>query len=192
MSKPKAAAKQRRSSGKRVKAAPPAAKPALAAAHKSDPEPALVSVPNAGQFQAGNPYRWKPGESGNPAGGRKGPRLSDLIHAALQAPMPKDRLTALQDLIDAGATIGETIAWALALNASEGSLDAITVIADRTEGAPDQTVHVHDLTTDDLAAARAKAQAWESERFPAGAPALAETPAMPATQAAPEAPSGQP
>ena len=141
-------------------------------------------------FQPGNPYAWKPGESGNPAGGRKGPKLSDLLHDALQAPMPKDQAAALRDLIDAGATIGEIIAWAAGLKAAGGDLEALAVIADRTEGAPDQTVHVHDLTGDDLAAARARAQAWEAARFPATAatPASAETAAIEPAPA--EAPSG--
>jgi len=129
------------------------------------------TAPNPGQFRPGNPYVWKPGQSGNPAGARKGPRLSDLLHDALQAPMPADQAQALQDLIKAGATIGEIIAWAAGVRAAGGDLEALGVIADRTEGAPEQTLHLPGVTADDLAAARARAQAWEAQRFaePAGA-----------------------
>lgn len=147
---------------------------------------AARKTPPAGRpFPPGNPYRWKPGQSGNPAGARRGPRLSDLLHEALQAPMPADQVQALADLIAAGATIGEIIAWAAGLRAAGGDLEALAVIADRTEGAPEQTVHVHDLTGDDLAVARAKAAAWEAGRFPV----KADEPAAPAPA---EAPSGQP
>jgi hypothetical protein len=121
--------------------------------------------PNAGAFKPGNPYRWKPGQSGNPAG-TKGPKLSDLLHEMLAQPMPADQGQALTDLIESGATIGQIIAFAAGLRAAVGDLEALGVIADRTEGAPDQTVHIADVTSDELARARAHAEQWERERFP--------------------------
>lgn len=126
-------------------------------------------------FKPGNPYRWKPGESGNPSGARKGPRLSDLLHEALQAPMPANQVQALQELIEAGATIGEIIAWVTSLRAAGGDLEAMAAIADRTEGAPTQELRVNDLTGDELAKAREHALAWEQARFGGAAtPAPAE------------------
>lgn len=97
-----------------------------------------------GQFGPGNPYRWQPGQSGNPGGAPKGPRLSAILQEVIGQTMPADGQRALKDLIDAGATIGQIIAMALALKAAEGNLDAVNVLADRTEGAPEQSLNVFD------------------------------------------------
>lgn len=125
-------------------------------------------------FKPGNPYRWQPGESGNPNGAPKGPKLSDLIRQALDQKMPADKTQALKDLIDSGATIGQIIAMAVGLRAADGDLEALSVIADRTEGAPEQTVRNVDLTADDMARARERAQKFEQERFGVAPSATAE------------------
>lgn len=129
------------------------------------PKPAPEAAPageqrrSNGQFGPGNPYRWRAGESGNPTGARKGPRLSDLLHDALGQPMPLDGKQAVIDLINQGATVGQIIAMAVSLKAADGNLDALNTIADRTEGAPEQTVNVLDVTADDMAQARERATA---------------------------------
>lgn len=117
-------------------------------------------------FTPGNPYRWVKGESGNPAG-KQGPKISDLLREAMGQQMPSNARKALADLIKADATIGQIIGFAVALKAAGGDLEAVAVIGDRTEGAPEQTIHVAEFTGDDLARARSRAQDWEAEHNPA-------------------------
>lgn len=124
------------------------------------------------QFKPGNKYAWKPGQSGNPAG-TKGPKMSDLLTEMLGQPMPADEKQAMIDLIQSEATIGQIIAFAAGLRAAKGDLEALSVISDRTEGAPDQTIKTVPITADDMAAAREKALAYEREKL--GAPS--ESPA---------------
>lgn len=124
---------------------------------------------NAGSFKPGNPYRWTPGQSGNPNGAPRGPRISDLLREALGQRMPADAKQALKDLIEEGATIGQIIAMAVTLRASEGDLEALGAIADRTEGAPEQTFNLPGLNAEDLARARERAAAYEQERLGATA-----------------------
>jgi hypothetical protein len=123
--------------------------------------------PNATSFRKGNPYRWKPGQSGNPSGAKPGPKLSDLLREAMSQPMPPDRKQALLDLIDSGARIGQIIGWTVSLRAADGDLEALGVIADRTEGAPEQTLRLHEVNGDDLARARERAAEYEQQRFAA-------------------------
>lgn len=111
-------------------------------------------------FPPGNPYRWQPGESGNPAGA-KAPKISDVLREAMAQKMPANQRRALTDLVAADATIGQIIGFAVALRAAHGDLEAVEVIRDSTEGAPEQSVHISDTTGDDLARARARALAWE-------------------------------
>ena len=114
------------------------------------------------RFTRGNPYVWKPGESGNPQG-IQGPKISDMLREAMRQKMPKNAKRALADLIAADATIGQIIGFAVAMRAAGGDLEAVAVIGDRTEGAPDQHVTVTEFNGDDIAKARARALAWEAE-----------------------------
>lgn len=98
--------------------------------------------------------------SGNPDG-KQGPRISDLLREALSQKMPANAKRALRDLVAGDATLGQIIGFAVALRAAGGDLEAVGVIADRTEGAPDQHLVLTDLTADSLAAAEKKAADWE-------------------------------
>lgn len=142
-----------------------------AASQRKRSAKAAARKPRGKPFTPGNRYAWKPGESGNPTG-QQGPKISDLLRDALRQKMPADARQALADLVAADATVGQIIGLAVALKAAGGDLEAVGVIADRTEGAPEQSIHVFEATGDDLARARAKAQAWEAEH-------AAETPTAP-------------
>ena len=120
-------------------------------------------APRGKAFPPGNAYAWRPGESGNPAG-TPGPKLSTRLAEALNLPMPADRQKAYWELIAAGASMGEIAAFAIALMTADGDLSAAGFIADRTEGAPEQTVRQVAMTSDDLAKARDDVAAWERER----------------------------
>lgn len=51
-------------------------------------------------------------------------------------PMPIDARQALKDLIDAGATIGQIVAFTVVLDAADGHAESRAFVADRTEGSP--------------------------------------------------------
>lgn len=89
-------------------------------------------------------------------------------------PMPADRELAYWELIRSGASIGQITAFAIGLMSADGDLAAAGFIADRTEGAPEQTVRSVAITSDDLAHARESVDDWERTRR--GGP----TPAAPA------------
>jgi hypothetical protein len=152
-----------RKSKPKVPATPPAAVDPTAATQRLSSGDAFDGAPDKrdaqGRFMEGNRYRWQKGESGNPAG-TKGPKLSDLLQQAMAQPMPADKVQALQDLIAGGATIGQIMAWAATLRAAEGDLEALTIIGDRTEGEPEQTIKFEDI------------EATRRRRWAAAAPAL--------------------
>jgi hypothetical protein len=87
-----------------------------------------------GQFAPGNKLgnRFKPGETGNPAGRPKRTKLTDALTAKLAENAP-------------GAseeTIAERIAQALINEALNGNVQAIREIGDRTEGKPRQALEI--------------------------------------------------
>lgn len=136
------------------------ASPVSAAPQRKRSAKSTRRKPRGKPFAPGNAYAWKPGESGNPAG-KQGPKVSDLLREAMAQTMPSNQRRALADLVAANATIGQIIGFAVALKAAKGNLEALEVIRDSTEGAPEQSIHIFEATSDDLARARDKAQAWE-------------------------------
>lgn len=80
---------------------------------------------------AGAPYRWLPGQSGNPKGGRKKSRITEVIKDSLSLPV-----------IDAetGKPTGLTVAEKIGLNVLTRALDEVDgrpdtqLILDRLEG----------------------------------------------------------
>jgi hypothetical protein len=115
--------------------------------------------PRGKAFEKGNAYAWAPGQSGNP-NGTPGPKISTRLKEVLAMPVPADAKQALADLIAAGATFDQIIAFVAGLKASQGDLAAMAFISDRTEGALDQTINVN-VTGEDLARAKARAKAFE-------------------------------
>jgi hypothetical protein len=77
--------------------------------------------------------RWKPGQSGNPAGRPKSVTLSEAYRIALAQPFPGD---------PQGRTYAEIIAEKLVMNAATGEVSSAREIADRTEGRPKQMLDV--------------------------------------------------
>jgi uncharacterized protein DUF5681 len=97
--------------------------------------PADKQRKNSGKklFAKGNPYAFKPGQSGNPAGRPKSRPLSEAYRALLSQPL-KD---------DPTRTVADVVAAAMVQNAFAGDVAAAKELADRTEGKAKQGI---DLT----------------------------------------------
>lgn len=87
--------------------------------------------------EAGMPYRWKKGKSGNPSGRPKSKTLSDAYKYKLEEPVPND---------PEGRTWAELIAEAQVRDAVRGNVQAAREIADRTEGRARQAIEFEDAT----------------------------------------------
>ena len=90
----------------------------------------------------GNPpkdTRWKPGQSGNPAGRPKSITLSEALRIELAKVLPNDTHE---------RTFAELIAQQLVKAAATGNILAAKEIADRTEGKPKQAVDMTMNVTD--------------------------------------------
>jgi hypothetical protein len=88
-----------------------------------------------GKFAPGNKLgnRFKPGQSGNPAGRPKSITMSEAHRKQLAKPFPDD---------PEGRTFAEVIAEKLAMNAATGDVSSAKEIADRTEGKPRQALEI--------------------------------------------------
>jgi hypothetical protein len=106
-----------------------------------------------GQFAPGNKLgnRFKPGETGNPAGRPKRTKLTEALTAKMAEIAPE----AVEE------TIAERVAQALIDEALKGNVQAIREIGDRTEGKPRQTLDA-DLTIESYRVARVSRE--EAER----------------------------
>jgi hypothetical protein len=87
--------------------------------------------------EAGKPYRWKKGTSGNPLGRPKSKTLSDAYRYKLEEPVPND---------PEKRTWAELIAEAQVRDAVRGNVQAAKEIADRTEGKARQAIEFEDAT----------------------------------------------
>ena len=87
--------------------------------------------PRGRPFPKGNPWAWKPGQSGNPAGRTPLVRIGEAYSKILGIPIPDDPME---------RTYAEAIAQKVAELALKGNLFAVEEIADRTEGKPRQPV----------------------------------------------------
>jgi hypothetical protein len=72
-----------------------------------------------------DPYRWKPGQTGNAGGRPRRKPLTDAYAAILEELVPGDKQ---------GRTFAEIIAMALVREAVKGRVNAAAEIADRVEG----------------------------------------------------------
>lgn len=81
-------------------------------------------------IKAGQPTRWKPGQSGNVSGRPAIATLSRAIRQVLNECVPGAN----------GTTYAEAIARALAVKAAHGDVRAAAELADRAEGRPTQTI----------------------------------------------------
>lgn len=86
------------------------------------------------------PYKWKPGQSGNPKGRPKRKRITDALAEFLDAVDPN------------GITAAQKIAVAMIMQAMKGDIQHAKEILNRTEGAVKQSVDVlfGDMTDDEL------------------------------------------
>lgn len=100
---------------------------------KSRPTGKTTGKPTGKPFAKGNPYAFKPGQSGNPAGRPKSRTLSEAYRALLSQPL-KD---------DPTRTVADVVAAAMVQNAFAGDVAAAKELADRTEGKAKQGI---DLT----------------------------------------------
>ena len=96
-----------------------------------------MSIPHLKQYEDRlKPYRFKPGQSGNPKGRPKHRQLSERYKEVMEFPLPLSMCKQLG--LPKNATLGDGIAMALGLSAIKGApngmVDAAREIADRTEG----------------------------------------------------------
>jgi hypothetical protein len=101
--------------------------------------PRRSSGPRPNLREAGAPYRWKPGQSGN-AGNRKSPQAK-LITEALKEGLGRE---AILDGKRSGQTVASVIGTQIltrAMDLNNGLADA-TFVADRVEGRPKQAVEM--------------------------------------------------
>jgi hypothetical protein len=92
-----------------------------------------------GRFIKGNPARFRPGRSGNPAGRPVSALLSQAMRLQLAERYPGDRR---------GRTYASKIAESVARAAVEGDIQAARELADRTEGKPRQAIDLETHNTD--------------------------------------------
>jgi hypothetical protein len=85
-------------------------------------------------FEKGNPYAFKPGQSGNPGGRPKSKFISDAYRQWLSQPSESDPSLTNADII--AASIGKL--------AIAGNINAVREIADRVEGAARQTIDLNE------------------------------------------------
>lgn len=90
------------------------------------------------------PYRFQPGQSGNPGGRPKKLLLTDAYRDILERPAVEVLSPELMGKVNAAedATVAEVIALQMAMAAIGGDVKAASQIGDRTEGKPAQTVTV--------------------------------------------------
>lgn len=86
------------------------------------------------------PFRWKPGQCGNPFGRPVKTPMSDRYLKALETKLPDEVRCKLG--LPKGSTVGDAIARRLAVKALNGSVEAAREIADRVEGKPAQAVRL--------------------------------------------------
>lgn len=87
------------------------------------------------------PWRFKPGQSGNPKGRAKGiSYISENYRRIMSRKLPQDIdfKKLLQELIEEGLTVAGFMAFMQIKEAAKGKTAAISEIADRTEGRPAQ------------------------------------------------------
>jgi len=80
----------------------------------------------------GKPYRWKPGESGNPGGRPKRRPITDLYEEQLHQRLPE--AVRLKLGLKEGATYGHAVAFRQVQKAILGETQAAREITDRVEG----------------------------------------------------------
>ena len=80
----------------------------------------------------GKPYRWKPGQSGNPGGRPKRQPITELYEKQLQQRLPE--AVRLKLGLKEGATYGHAVAFRQVQRAILGETQAAKEITDRVEG----------------------------------------------------------
>jgi hypothetical protein len=86
------------------------------------------------------PYKWKPGQSGNPGGRPRKTSVSDAYARHIDSPLPDTIRLKLR--LRKGATWADAMALGQLHSAVKGKTDAAREIADRLEGRARQPVDV--------------------------------------------------
>ena len=99
---------------------------------EAEKQAGISEKPDSSKADRIAPYRWKPGESGNPAGRPPSEAaLSDDLRSRLAEKVPGDKQH---------RTYAQKIACRLVEAALRGSVSAAALIADRVEGKPPQSL----------------------------------------------------
>jgi hypothetical protein len=84
-------------------------------------------------FKPGNPWAWKPGQSGNPHGAGARKPITDLYRKTITEKCEHPQILKALGLPE-GATWGNVLALAAFARASQGDIQAIREITDRVDG----------------------------------------------------------
>jgi hypothetical protein len=84
------------------------------------------------------PFRWKPGQSGNPNGRPKKEPITERYRQALEIKLPDEIRITLG--MRKGSTVGDALARKMVIKAINGSIDAAREITDRVEGKAPQAI----------------------------------------------------
>jgi len=84
-------------------------------------------------FKPGNPWAWKPGQSGNPRGGASRKPITELYRRTIEEPCEHPEVLSTLGLPE-GSTWGAVLVKAAYMRAAEGNVQAINEITTRVDG----------------------------------------------------------
>jgi hypothetical protein len=88
-------------------------------------------------FKPGNPWAWKPGQSGNPRGGASRKPITELYRRTIEEPCEHPEILSVLGLPE-GSTWGAVLVKAAYVRAAEGNVQAINEITNRVDGPVDK------------------------------------------------------
>jgi Family of unknown function (DUF5681) len=86
---------------------------------------------------SGNPWAWKPGQSGNPRGGAARKPITELYRRTIMEPCEHPEILSVLGLPE-GSTWGAVLVKAAYIRAAEGNVQAINEITNRVDGPVDK------------------------------------------------------
>jgi len=119
-------------------------------------------------FKPGNPWAWKPGQSGNPRGGATRKPITELYRRTITEPCEHPEILSVLGLPE-GSTWGAVLVKAAYVRAAEGNVQAINEITNRIDGPVDKAMIEEPLdTTGTSLEVAARIMARVRERLVAG------------------------
>ena len=95
-------------------------------------------------FKPGNPWTWKPGQSGNPRGGSSRKPITELYRRTIEEPCEHPEILSTLGLPE-GSTWGAVLVKAAYIRAAEGNVQAINEITTRVDGPVEKPIEEEPL-----------------------------------------------